>query len=215
MIPDAHFLLSAHFRKMGADLILTGDDGKKLIVEGYFDLEKRPELTAPDGGGLSAHMVERLTISETAGQFAQVGAPAGAAVIGHVERVGGSATVQHANGVVQELQVGDNVLQGDVVQTRDGSQLGVSFIDGTVFNMGANARMVMSELIYSADSASNSAVFSLVKGTVSFVAGQVAKTGDMRVETPISTMGIRGTSMVVTVGVSIGTFVTVVADVRL
>ena len=200
VIPDAHLLLSAHFRKAGADLILTGDDGKKLIVEGYFNLLKRPDLTAPDGGGLSADLVERLAISETPGQFAQVGAPAGAAVIGRVERVGGSATVQHANGVVQELQVGDNVLQGDVVQTSDGSQLGVSFIDGTVFNMGASARMVLSELIYSADSSSNSAIFSLVKGTISFVAGQAAKTGDMRVETPISTMGIRGTSMVVTVG---------------
>jgi VCBS repeat-containing protein len=195
VIQDAHFLLSAHFEKHGSDLILSGE-GKKIVVEGYFDLLHRPDLTAPDGGGLSPQLIDKLAVSPTAGQYAQAGAPASAPVIGKVERVGGSATVQHANGVVQELHVGDQIMQGDVVQTADGGQLGMSFIDGTAFNMGANARMVMSELVYSAETgASNTAVFSLVKGAISFVAGQVAKTGDMRVETPISTMGIRGTSI--------------------
>ena len=37
-------------------------------------------------------------------------------------------------------------------------------------------------------------MFSLTKGTLTFVAGQVAKTGDMRVDTPVATMGIRGTT---------------------
>jgi VCBS repeat-containing protein len=194
VIQDAQFLLSAKFTKAGSDLVLTGHDGQKVVLEGYFSLLKHPALMAPGGGGLSAEVVERLAGSETPGQYAQVGAPAGAAVIGRVERVGGSATVQHANGVVQELHVGDTVLQGDVVETRDGSQLGMSFIDGTAFNLGTNARMVLNELVYDSSSSSNSAVFSIVKGTISFVAGQAAKTGDMRVVTPISTMGIRGTA---------------------
>ena len=34
---------------------------------------------------------------------------------------------------------------------------------------------------------------------MTFVAGQVAKSGDMRVVTPVSTMGIRGTTAQVTV----------------
>lgn len=195
VIQDAQFLLSAKFTKSGSDLILSGNDGHKVVLEGYFNLLKHPGLMAPGGGGLSAEIVERLAGSETPGQFAQVGAPAGAVVIGRVERVGGSATVQHANGVVQELQVGDAILQGDVVETRDGSQLGLSFVDGTAFNLGTNARMVLNELIYDGSGgATNSSVFSIVKGTVSFVAGQVAKTGDMKVVTPISTMGIRGTA---------------------
>lgn len=32
------------------------------------------------------------------------------------------------------------------------------------------------------------------QGYVRFVAGQVAKTGDMKIETPVATMGIRGTT---------------------
>ena len=35
---------------------------------------------------------------------------------------------------------------------------------------------------------------SLTKGTFTFVAGKIAKTGDMKVDTPVATMGIRGTT---------------------
>ena len=37
---------------------------------------------------------------------------------------------------------------------------------------------------------------SLVEGTFSFVAGKVAPTGEMRVDTPVATMGIRGTTVI-------------------
>ena len=195
VIPDTELLFSARFKKAGSDLILTGEDGTKFVVAGYFDNIKRPDLAAPGGAFLSGELVERLAGPENPGQYAQVGAPAGAAVIGRVERLGGSATVQRANGVVEELNIGDNIRQGDIVETRAGSTLGLSFIDGTAFNMGATARMAIGELVYDASSTSNSAVFSLVKGAISFVAGQAAKTGDMRVDTPVASMGIRGTSV--------------------
>ena len=83
--------------------------------------------------------------------------------------------------------------------TNDGSSAVLSLIDGTVFNMGASARMVLSEMIYDSNSTSNSAVVSLVKGTFSFVAGHVAHTGDMKLDTPVATMGIRGTAGTTTV----------------
>jgi hypothetical protein len=37
-------------------------------------------------------------------------------------------------------------------------------------------------------------LFNLSKGTFTFVAGNVAKTGDMKIDTPVATMGIRGTT---------------------
>ncbi|MGZ5834691.1 MAG: tandem-95 repeat protein [Xanthobacteraceae bacterium] len=195
VIANTHLLFSAKFNKSGGDLILTGEDGKKLVVTDYFKHERLPDLVAPGGAFLSGDLVERLAGPEHPGQYAQAGAPSGAPVIGRVERVGGTATVQHSNGVVEQLKVGDNILQGDIVETHDGSALGLSFIDGSAFNMGAGARMSINELVYDSNSTSNSAVFSLVRGAISFVAGQAAKTGDMRVETPVATMGIRGTTV--------------------
>jgi hypothetical protein len=54
--------------------------------------------------------------------------------------------------------------------------------------------MVMNEFIYDPNSKSNSSLLSLTKGTFTFVAGKIAKSGDMKVNTPVATMGIRGTT---------------------
>jgi hypothetical protein len=54
--------------------------------------------------------------------------------------------------------------------------------------------MVLDEFVYDPNGKSNSTLFSLTKGTFTFVAGKVAKTGDMKIETPVATMGIRGTT---------------------
>jgi hypothetical protein len=54
--------------------------------------------------------------------------------------------------------------------------------------------MEMNEFVYDPAGKSNSTLFSLAKGTFTFVAGNVAKTGSMKVDTPVATMGIRGTT---------------------
>ena len=195
VINDTHFLFTADFKKSGPDLILTGDDGKKLVIANYFNFEKHPDLVSPDGAVISAELVERLAGPEAPGQYAQAGAPAGAVVIGRVEIVSVNATVQHANGVVDNLKNGNSLLKGDVVMTGDGEGCTLSLIDGTALNMGSNGRMVLAELTYDSQSTSNSALINLVKGSFVFVAGQVAHTGDMRVSTPVATMGIRGTTV--------------------
>jgi hypothetical protein len=54
--------------------------------------------------------------------------------------------------------------------------------------------MILNEFVYDPNGNSNSTLFSLTKGTFTFIAGKVAKTGDMKVDTPVATMGIRGTT---------------------
>ena len=54
--------------------------------------------------------------------------------------------------------------------------------------------MTLDEFVYDPNGKSNSTVFNLSKGAFTFVAGKIAKTGDMKVETPVATMGIRGTT---------------------
>ena len=75
------------------------------------------------------------------------------------------------------------------------STLGITFIDGTVFGLSSNARMVLNEMVYDPNGSSNSSLLSLVAGTITFVAGETAKHGDMKVDTPVATMGIRGTAV--------------------
>src|SRR5207253_7617153 len=64
LIPDAHFLFHADFKRAGSDLILTGEDGHRVVVPGYFKHEHLPTLLAPNGGALTGDVVEALRSEE-------------------------------------------------------------------------------------------------------------------------------------------------------
>src|SRR5262249_24268593 len=70
-IPDAELLFRGHFARSGPDLILTGPDGHRLIVTGYFTTEKHPDLVAPNGAHLTGDLVDLLAGSPAPGQDAQ------------------------------------------------------------------------------------------------------------------------------------------------
>jgi hypothetical protein len=122
--------------------------------------------------------------------------------IGKIVTATGSVAIERAGAVVVQAnlageagaKVGDLVYQGDVVKTGADGRLGINFTDGSSFNLSSNARMALNEFVYDPNGKSNSTMFNLTKGTFTFVAGNVAKTGDMKVDTPVATMGIRGTT---------------------
>ncbi len=122
--------------------------------------------------------------------------------IGKVVTAAGSVTIEHASAVVvqanvgqdSQTKVGDIVYLGDVVQTGADGRVGINFTDGTSFNLSSNARMALTEFVYDPNGKSNSSLLSLTKGTFTFVAGKIAKTGAMKIDTPVATMGIRGTT---------------------
>ncbi|WP_404287255.1 cadherin-like domain-containing protein [Microvirga sp. RSM25] len=194
VFPDKDVLFTADFKKSGADLLLTRQETTAVILD-YFRGDRRLSITTPEGASLSGETVEALAGSDLQGQYAQLsGATAVRAPIGRVEKVSGTATVLR-NGVPIDLQVGDMVAKGDVLQTGASSSLSIKFNDGTVFSLSASARMVLNDMVYAADSTSNSALFTLVQGLIGFVAGRIAKTGDLKVDTPVATMAIRGTAV--------------------
>jgi hypothetical protein len=146
-----------------------------------------------------------LTVSPFLPDWAQSNSASAAAVatpIGKVITAKGTVGVEHVNAVVvqasiggsEQVKVGDLVYKGDVILTGADSAVGIVFSDGTAFNLSSNARMVLNEFVYDPKGTSNSTLFSLSKGTFTFIAGKVAKTGDMKIDTPVATMGIRGTT---------------------
>jgi hypothetical protein len=123
--------------------------------------------------------------------------------IGKVVTATGSVTIEHVNAIViqatvsgqaGQTKVGDPVYLGDVVQTGADGRIGINFTDGTSFNLSSNARMTLNEFVYEPNGKSNSTFFKLSQGTFTFIAGLTAKTGDMKIDTPVATMGIRGTT---------------------
>src|SRR6267378_7580059 len=204
-IPNGHLLFSGDYERSGLDLIVSDQD-HRVVIHDYFRGEHRPTLVSPEGAPLDPKVIEALTGHNVYAQAA--GTAPTAKVVGHVVKTTGSASVVR-NGVTIDVNNGDTVYQNDVVQTGSGSTLGLVLIDGTTFNLTANARMMLNDLTYDGTgtsntslltlvtaSASNTSLFTLVQGAASFVAGQVAKTGDMKVATPVAVIGIRGTAVI-------------------
>jgi FecR-like protein len=141
--------------------------------------------------------------------WAQTNAPqsspiADANPVGKVMTVGGSAHIQHVTGAVVQAnlpasgngdaKIGDLVYRGDMIQTGVDGALGITFVDGSSFSFSSNARMEVNEFVYDPHGDSNLTLISLTQGTFNFIAGSIAKTGDMKIDTPVGTVGIRGTA---------------------
>ena len=204
-VPDAKLMFTGDYSRSGENLVLTGDDGASLVVGGYFASQTPATLVSPSGSILTGDIVEALAGPMFPGQYAQAGGPEGAQPIGTVVSLSGTASAKRANGLDVELKSGDPVFQGDVIQTGADSAVGMSFADKSVFNMSANARMVLNEFVYDAGGSSNKMLFNFVEGTFSFVSGQVAPNGDMKVQTPVAVMAIRGTAPVADLTLNQGT----------
>jgi FecR-like protein len=118
--------------------------------------------------------------------------------IGNVATLKGIATVIRNKDSIA-LKLKDDIFLNDMVQTAADSALGVTFNDGTTFHLSANAKIAIDNYVYEDGGKDNAGIFDIAKGTVAFVAAAVAKTGEMRITTPTSTLGIRGTSGLVEV----------------
>ena len=149
----------------------------------------------------AGHAPMRLAQAQPTQAPATAASPAPAAdaePIGNVATLTGTATVTR-NNASTPLKLQDDIFLNDVLQTSANSTLGVTFNDATTFNLTANAKITVDNYVYEDGGKQNSALFDVAKGTVAFVAAAVAKTGDMKISTPTSTLGIRGTTGLVEV----------------
>ena len=124
--------------------------------------------------------------------YDQMPAAAPLEAIGKIQTASGSVTALRADGVLVRPSVGALVYQGDTIETGADGAVSITFIDGTAFNLSATTRLVLNEFSCERTGAPNSALFSLVQGAFSFVAGKLARTGGLNIDTPFAT--IRGTA---------------------
>jgi hypothetical protein len=124
--------------------------------------------------------------------------------VGKVITVSGTARIQHTTAVVfqanlassdsLDAKIGDLVYRGDKIQTGVDGALGITFLDGTSFSFTSNAKMEVNEFVYDPQGTANSTLLSLASGTFNFIAGSIARSGNMKVDTPVGVIGIRGTA---------------------
>jgi hypothetical protein len=118
--------------------------------------------------------------------------------VGSVATLQGSASVTR-NNATSVLALRDPVYKNDVLQTKVDGTLGITFDDETTFTLKPNTRLAVDEFVYQEGGTDNAAIFNVVRGTAAFVAAEVAHTGNMKINTPTSSLGIRGTTGLVEV----------------
>ena len=121
--------------------------------------------------------------------------------VGQIKTLRGSVHVERDG---QRIAAGSgmNVRQADVLVTGADGAVGVTFLDNSLLSLGPDSRLAIDR--YSFDSTTHAGQFdaSLKKGTLAVVSGKMVKQSPdaMRVRTPSSIMGVRGTEFVVQVG---------------
>ena len=114
-----------------------------------------------------------------------------AQVIGNIQTAIGSSTLARANDDAVRVIVGDPVCQGDVIETAADGRIGIRFIDGTVFNVVLQrSRGARANSSATPPALSIQPCFGVTKGVFAFFAGQVARTGSLKIDTPFGS--IRG-----------------------
>ena len=94
---------------------------------------------------------------------------------------------------------GDAVYQQDGLRTGASGRLGVTLKDDTQVSLGPNSEMGLSEFKFSPAVGELALVMKLLRGVAAFVTGRIGRLRPdaVRIETPATVIGIRGTHIVV------------------
>lgn len=119
--------------------------------------------------------------------------------IGQVKTVSGDAAIVR-DGVRTTPKIGDPIYRNDVIETGDGT-IGVTLIDNSVFSTGPGTRLALPEFHFEPTATTNSMLAELRKGTLTVVTGDLPHSGPeaMKIKTPTSILGVRGTTFAIEV----------------
>ena len=92
----------------------------------------------------------------------------------------------------RELGIGSGIFQDETIETWKESTTQLMFLDETTLTMGPDSSMMLDKFVFDPDSNTGEFVLSTTKGAFRFITGSVDPSSYL-IETPIATMGVRGT----------------------
>lgn len=125
---------------------------------------------------------------------------ASGAEIGQVKTVSGDVTIERA-GASMPAKAGARLEAADIVRTGANGSAGITMSDSSLLSVGPNSVLALDA--FSFDTTTHQGRFdaTLSKGSLAVVSGKIAKQApeSMKVRTPASVLGVRGTEFVVLV----------------
>ena len=132
--------------------------------------------------------------------LALVAGPAAASGIGQVKTARGDVVIERG-GTVIPAQPGTRVEASDVLRSGADGAAGITLNDGALLSIGPNSVLSLDTFGFDATTHQGRFDATLSKGSLAVVSGKIAKQSPdaMKVRTPASVLGVRGTDFVVRV----------------
>jgi hypothetical protein len=120
--------------------------------------------------------------------------------IAQVKKVTGQATILRGSERLP-ANVGDMLLEKDVIETGPDGSIGLTFVDNTVFSTGPNSEIALDQFRFDSSNFRGSMLADMRRGTLAVVSGDIARSspGAMKISTPTAVLGVRGTTFAVQV----------------
>lgn len=93
---------------------------------------------------------------------------------------------------LRKLIVGDPVHLNETIKTEPRASTHIVLDDDTSLSLGSNTTLVLDEFVYAPTRSTGEIVFSTARGALRFISGKASK-DSYRLNTPMATVGIRGT----------------------
>lgn len=125
---------------------------------------------------------------------------AAAAEVGQIKNVIGQVFLLRNNNQ-QPAKAGDLVEQADVLTTGANGAVGITLIDNSRLSLGPNSRIELKQFRFNPTTQEGASLTEVKRGTLAIVSGQIAKRSPdaMKVQTPTTILGVRGTTFAVKV----------------
>ena len=117
--------------------------------------------------------------------------------VGMVKSVTGSAHVER-DGRRMPATAGFVLFQGDRITTGRDASLGILLRDETALSLGSSTDTTVERFVFEPDENKVGMVLRVARGFFGYISGKIAKLapGSVRIETPVATLGVRGTHFV-------------------
>jgi len=114
---------------------------------------------------------------------------------GSVKSVSGEASVLRGGAAAQPLKAGDRIFEKDVLHTGKQGTLGLILRDNSTLSLGPSSRLEVKRFLFEPEKGALAQVLRLSRGSMAAVSGEIVKLNPevARVETPLYSVGIRGT----------------------
>jgi hypothetical protein len=124
--------------------------------------------------------------------------PALAADVGQIKIAKGQVTIERGGQAIPAIP-GAHLQAGDVLKTGADGSVGLTMSDNSLLSAGPNSILSLDRYEYDSTTSQGQFDTTLTKGSLAVISGRIAKQSPeaMKVRTPASILGVRGTEFVV------------------